>query len=138
MDENTYIKLLDEAIGKIPSGTKDTDRWSIPVAEVIYEGKNTIITNFKKICEELGRDEKHFFKFICKELGAAGDIQMSSGRAVLKSVLKKPSINKQITQYVKNFVLCTTCNKPDTVIIKESRNHMLICQACGTRRIVKL
>jgi translation initiation factor 2 subunit 2 len=138
MDENDYSKLLDIAIEQIPEDAKDTKRWIIPKLDVDYEGKTTIIKNFKQIVTELGCDEKHFFKKICKELGAAGDIQKSSGRAVLKSILKKSSLNSQIENYTRDYIICQTCGKPDTVIIKDGRNHVLKCQACGTRRMVKL
>lgn len=138
MDEAEYVKLLDKALEKVPSDAKSTERWQIPIVDVEYEGKTTIIKNWKRIVEEINKDEKHVFKHICKELGAAGDIQKSSNRAVLKSVLKKSSLDKQLSNYCKEYVICATCGKPDTQIIKEGRNHVLVCQACGTRRIIKL
>lgn len=138
MDEKTYLKLLEKGLEQIPEIAKETQRWIVPQVDAVYEGKTTIIRNFKSIVSELGCDEKHFFKKICKELGAAGDVQKSSGRAVLKSVLKKVSLNKQIEIYSRDYVVCQTCGKPDTVIIKDGRNHVMICQACGTRRVVKL
>lgn len=137
MDESEYIKLLDKALVQIPEGAKETERWEIPKVEVIHEGKTTIIRNFRAIVTQLGCDEKHFFKKICKELGAAGDVQ-SSGRAVLKSVLRLKSLNKQVENYAKDYIICQTCGKPDTLIRKEGRNHVLVCQACGTHRVIKL
>ena len=138
MDETEYTNLLDKALAQIPQGAKETERWEIPQVDIEIEGKTTIIKNWKKIAEDINKEEHHLFKKICKELGAAGDIQKSSGRAILKSVIKKSSLNKQIELYCKDFVLCTTCGKPDTVIVKDGRSHVLVCQACGTRRIVKL
>ncbi|MBN2154971.1 MAG: translation initiation factor IF-2 subunit beta [Candidatus Lokiarchaeota archaeon] len=138
MDEKDYYKLLDVGIEQIPEDVKTTERWEIPTVDIEYEGKTTIIKNWRKIIEQIHRDEKHLFKQICKELGAAGDIQHSSGRAVLKSIIKKSSLNKQIANYCKEYVICSTCGKPDTDIIKDGRNHVLKCQACGTRRIIKL
>ena len=138
MDESEYSKLLDKAIEQIPEDAKVIRRWIVPTVDVDYEGKTTIIKNFKQIVTELGCDERHLFKKICKELGAAGDIQKSSGRAVLKSILKKSSLNSQIENYTKDYIICQTCGKPDTMILKDGRNHILKCQACGTRRIIKL
>lgn len=138
LEEEEYLKLLDKALSKIPEDAKITDRWEIPQADVEYEGKTTIIKNWKVIVDKIRKDEKHLFKKICKELGAAGDIQKSSGRAVLKSVVKKASLNKQIENYCHEFVICSTCQKPDTIIVKDGRNHILLCQACGTRRVIKL
>ncbi len=140
MDESEYIELLEDALEQIPEGAKEVARWEIPQVDIDIEGKTTIIKNWKQITEQIGngKDPKHLLKKICNALGTAGDIQSTSGRAVLKSVLKRDSLNKQIVNYCKDFVICQTCNKPDTVIIKDGRNHVLVCQACGTRRIIKL
>lgn len=138
MDEEKYIKLLDQALEEIPEDAKQVGRWEIPKVDVSYEGKSTIIKNWRSIINELNRDEKHLFKKICKELGAAGTIQESSGRAILKSIVKKTALNKQVQKYTKEYVICQTCNKPDTIIRKDGRNHVLICQACGTRKMVKM
>lgn len=138
MEEDEYYRLLDKGIKQIPEDVKTTERWKIPLVDIEYEGKTTIIRNWRKLVEQIRKDEKHLFKHICKELGAAGDIQYSSGLAVLKSIIKKPSLNKQISNYCKEYVICSTCGKPDTDIIKDGRNHVLKCQACGTRRIIKL
>ncbi|MHA1870796.1 MAG: translation initiation factor IF-2 subunit beta [Promethearchaeota archaeon] len=138
MDDEEYLRLLDKAISEIPEGAKQVERWNIPRVEIAHEGKRTIIKNWKKIIDEINRDEKHLFKKICKELGTAGDIQKSSGRAIIKSIIKRSSLDRLIENYCKEYVICQTCKKPDTVIVKEGRNHVLVCQACGTRRIVKL
>jgi translation initiation factor 2 subunit 2 len=138
MEDDEYFKLLELGIEQIPEDVKTTERWKIPTVELQYEGKTTIIKNWRKLVDQIRKDEKHLFKFICKELGAAGDIQQSSGRAVLKSIIKKPSLNKQIVNYCKEYVICSTCGKPDTDIVKDGRNHVLKCQACGTRRIIRL
>ncbi|MHA1339898.1 MAG: translation initiation factor IF-2 subunit beta [Promethearchaeota archaeon] len=136
MEEEEYIKLLDKALAKIPDEVKATERWEIPKVNIIYDGKTTIIKNWKQIIESLGRDEKHLFKKICKNLGAAGEIQKN--RTVFRSIIKQAALNKQIEQYAKEYVICESCGKPDTTIIKEGRNHVVVCQACGRRRIIKL
>lgn len=138
VDEKKYIELLDQALEKIPEDAKQQGRWEIPRVDLAYEGKSTIIKNWRSVIAELNRNEKHLFKKICKELGAAGTIQESAGRAILKSIIKKTAINNQIKKYAKDYVICQTCNKPDTVIQKDGRNHVLVCQACGTRKIIKM
>jgi len=87
LDEENYIKLLDEAIEKIPDEAKDTDRWTIPVAQIVYEGKNTIITNFKKICDELNlkcinplwhKDETEYLEELLNNDFKGGIIQLKT------------------------------------------------------------
>jgi len=136
MSEEDYIKLLDRAFEKIPEGFHETDRWKIPTARLEFEGKNTLIVNFKEIIENVKRDDKHFIKFILQEVGTAGGIK--GNKAILKGKQKLSTIDRLIKNYCEKFVICETCLKPDTVIIKEGRSHLLVCHACGTRHPVKL
>jgi len=136
MSEEEYTKLLDRAFEKIPEGFHETDRWKIPTARLEFEGKNTLIVNFKEIIENLKRDDKHFIKFILQEVGTAGGIK--GNKAVLKGKQKLSTIDRLIKSYCEKFVICETCLKPDTVIVKEGRSHLLVCHACGTRHPVKL
>ncbi len=136
MSEEEYIKLLDRAFEKIPDGFHETDRWKIPTARLEFEGKNTLIVNFKEIIENLKRDDKHFIKFILQEVGTAGGIK--GNKAILKGKQKLSTIDRLIKNYCEKFVICETCLKPDTIIVKEGRSHLLVCHACGTRHPVKL
>jgi len=136
MSEEEYTKLLDRAFEKIPEGFHETDRWKIPTARLEFEGKNTLIVNFKEIIENLKRDDKHFIKFMLQEVGTAGGIK--GNKAVLKGKQKLSTIDRLIKNYCEKFVICETCLKPDTVIVKEGRSHLLVCHACGTRHPVKL
>jgi len=136
MEEKEYLELLDRAWQKIPEGFHDTERWKIPTARLEYEGKNTIIVNFKEIFEDIKRDDKHLFKYILEGVGTAGEVKGNKG--ILKGKQKQQTIDHLIENYCDMYVICKTCQKPDTTIIKEGRDHILVCQACGTRRPVRL
>ena len=134
--EKEYLELLDRAFETIPDGFHETDRWKIPIAKLTYEGKNTLLINFKDIVGTMKRDEKHFLKYLLKEVGTAGGEKGTS--AFFKGIQKLDTINRLIKTYCENYVICETCGKPDTVIQREGRAHLLVCQACGTRHPVKL
>lgn len=136
MDEKDYLALLERAYTRIPEGFHETDRWKIPTARLEFEGKNTVIVNFKEIVDLIKRDEKHLFKAILQEVGTAGEIKGMKG--ILKGKQKQSTIDRLITNYCEKYVICETCKKPDTMIIKEGRSHILVCQACGTRHPIKL
>lgn len=136
MEDQEYLKMLDRAFEKIPDGFHETDRWKIPTVRLEFEGKNTIILNYKEIVEQIKRDEKHFMKYLLQEVGTAGLVKGS--KAVLKGKQKQMTLDRLIQNYCEKYVICETCQKPDTIIIKEGRFHMLVCQACGTRHPVKL
>ena len=40
-------------------------------------------------------------------------------------------INQKIEKYVKNYVICPVCGKPDTKLIKVDRVLVMKCMACG-------
>ena len=136
MSKEEYLALVDRAFEKIPDGFHETDRWKIPIARLEYEGKNTILVNFKDIVDSINRDEKHLFSYILQEVGTAGNIK--GNKAILKGKQKLRTVNRLVNNYCETYVICETCGKPDTTIQKEGRAHLLVCQACGTRHPVKL
>ena len=47
-------------------------------------------------------------------------------------------INEKISQYVKEYVLCPECGKPDTRLMKEDKFIFIKCSACGAKKPVKM
>ncbi len=130
----TYEKLLDETYKKVKQADTSGKRFEIPKIEGHFEGKKTILTNFFQIASHLRRDPAHFQKFMLKELAASG--QREGDRLVLNIKVPSAKINQKIENYVKEFVLCKECKKPDTEIIKEGRVSFVHCLACGAKHPV--
>ncbi|MHA1793575.1 MAG: translation initiation factor IF-2 subunit beta [Promethearchaeota archaeon] len=137
MDEQEYISLLDKAYSKLPEDVINKSRFEFPEAKIFIEGNKTYIKNFKFIIDKIKRESKHFLKFLLNEIGTAGIIDEQTGRVVLNGVFSRKLINETIAAYVKEFVLCDTCLKPDTVIEKQGRQSILVCHACGAWRSVR-
>lgn len=137
MDETEYSRLLDAAVQKLPESAMKQERFTVPEPLVLTEGNKTFIKNFKAIVEKIGRDQKHFLKFIVNEIGTAATIDEQSGRANLTGVFNKNTIAETIDNYLKEFVLCKTCTKPETVIEKQGRQNVIVCQACGATHSVR-
>lgn len=130
-----YNKLLDEAYQKVKQINVSESRFEIPKIEGHFEGKKTILTNFAQIASHLRRNPEHFQKFLLKELAASG--QKEGERLVLNIKVPSLKINSKIEQYVKEFVLCKECKKPDTELIKEDRLTFIHCLACGAKHSVR-
>lgn len=130
-----YEKLLDETYKKVKQVSSSGERFEIPKIEGHFEGKKTILTNFFQITSHLRRKPEHFQKFILKELAASG--QREGDRLVLNIKVPSEKINKKVEQYVKEFVLCRECGKPDTELIKEDRITFVHCMACGAKHSVR-
>jgi translation initiation factor 2 subunit 2 len=75
-------------------------------------------------------------KFLLKELASPGDVR--GGMLVLGRKITASMINQKITQYARQFVLCTECGKPDTIIIKDGDLNFLKCTACGAKHPIKV
>ena len=132
---NNYEKLLDEAYSKIKKPENAGERFEIPKIEGHFEGKKTILTNFFQIADHLRRNPEHFQKFLLRELATSG--QRDGDRIVLNNNIPSSKINQKIEQYVKEFVLCKECGKPDTELLKEDRFSFIHCLACGAKHSVR-
>jgi translation initiation factor 2 subunit 2 len=130
-----YEKLLDKAYKEVKQVKSSGERFEVPKIEGYYEGKKTILTNFFQIASYLKRNSKHLQKFLLRELAASG--YKEKERLVLNMKVPREKINKKIEEYVKEFVLCKECGKPDTELIKEDRLTFMSCLACGAKHSVR-
>lgn len=129
-----YEKLLEEAYKKIKPIEKSKERFEIPEVNIMYEGNKTIILNFQQICSRLNRDVWHVEKFLQKEL--ATPTKQQGTRLILQRKILKKDINERIEAYVKKYVICKECGKPDTELIKKDSFLFVHCLACGAQHSV--
>ncbi len=127
----TYEELLNEAYKKIKKPEGNGERFEIPKAEGHFEGKKTIITNFSHMASHIRRNPEHFEKFLLKQLASSGQIE--GDRLVLNQKVPSAKINQKIEEYVKEYVLCKECGKPDTELIRDERITSKHCLACGAK-----
>lgn len=127
----TYEELLNEAYKKIKKPEGNGERFEIPKAEGHFEGKKTIITNFSHMASYIRRNPEHFEKFLLKQLASSGQIE--GDRLVLNQKVPSAKINQKIEEYVKEYVLCKECGKPDTELIRDERITSKHCLACGAK-----
>ena len=126
-----YEQLLDDAYAKIKPITHSGERFEMPKIEGHLEGTKTVLTNIPQIVSALRRTPEHFQKFMLKELAVSG--QREGDRLVLNMNVPSLKISQKIEQYVKEFVLCRECGKPDTELTREDRLSFVKCLACGAK-----
>lgn len=131
----SYEKLLDRAYEKVKVIEGNGERFEILQIKGHFQGKKTILTNFKEIAGHLRRTPEHLQKFLLKELAAKGNLE--GDKLVLNSKISSKKINPKIEQYVEEFVLCKECKKPDTTLEKEGKMTILHCLACGAKHPVR-
>jgi len=130
-----YEKMLEQAYEKVKKVNVNSERFEIPKIEGHFEGKRTILNNFFYIASHIRRNPEHFQKFMLKELAASG--QREGDRFILNIKVPSAKINQKIEDYLKEFVLCKECGKPDTELVKEDRLTFINCLACGAKHSVR-
>ncbi|HEC80913.1 MAG TPA: translation initiation factor IF-2 subunit beta [Thermoplasmatales archaeon] len=130
-----YKTLLKRVHENPAIKTKEVEeRFTVPIADVFYEGRTTIIRNFERLASDLNREPEHVLKFLLGELGTAGE--RDGPRAVFQGKIAAQQIQNKIQEYVETYVLCQECGRPDTHIVKKDRMVFLRCDACGAFRSI--
>ncbi len=130
-----YEKLLDRGRAKLPEDVLETSRFEIPKVRGHIQGNKTMISNFNQIADALRREPEHMLKYVLKELATPGEI--NKGLFIIGTKISASRINEKIEQYVREYVLCPECKKPDTKFVKEDKFLFLKCSACGARHALK-
>jgi len=128
-----YKEMLDQVYSVVKKG-EVAERIQIDQPIVSVQGSKTIITNFDKFCASIRRDPHQVAKFLYKELAAAGSFDR--GRLTLQT--KSPLVKDKIEKYMKIFVYCAECKRPDTIVKREDRYFIIKCEACGAKRTLSL
>jgi len=127
----TYEKLLESALERMPKKLHEKERFEIPEALTEIQGNKTLIRNFADIATTLRREPINLAKYLFKQLATPGNIQGSA--LILQRKLTTELIQEKIVSYVKDFVYCKVCGEPDTKFVKEGRITFIQCDACGGR-----
>ena len=130
-----YEQLLKRAKAALPKALSSGERFKVPEADIVVEGKTTILRNFEDICAAIRRDPNQVLTYLLRELGTAG--VQDGRRVVFKGKVTGQQVADRIQSYVDSYVICGECGRPDTHLVKEDRIQMLECEACGARRPVK-
>ena len=131
-----YRALLDAAYQALPNvQEKEQFRLELPKIKGGIQGNKTVITNLQQIANALRRPLDHLLKFLLREL--ATTCERKKGEIVFMGVFRADLLNQKIEKYIKEFVICPKCGKPDTHLQKEGSVTYLVCEACGTRTPVR-
>ncbi|WP_348607762.1 translation initiation factor IF-2 subunit beta [Halobaculum rarum] len=131
-----YADALDRAYDELPETPAEAgDRLDVPDPEGQTDGAFTRLTNLSDIADALSRDPEHLHSAIQRQLGTNG--QFEEGVARYNGSFSIKDFTDAIDEYVAEFVTCSECGLPDTVLKTEDGVRMLRCQACGAFRPVQ-
>jgi translation initiation factor 2 subunit 2 len=131
----SYDELLKRAREQLPEKIFEKSRFEPPKPDVNIEGNRTFFQNWNQVVSALNRDGNHVLKFLTKELATSANIE--GQRAVFSGKHQRGTMVELINRYMKEYVICPECSKPDTNLIREDRITFLVCEACGARTSVK-
>ena len=130
-----YKELLERARSQLPSEVLEHKRFEVPKPRSFVTGMRTILANFKEVCDALNREPRHVLKFLSGEMATAATMQGT--RAIFQGRFRYDTFERLIQRYVKEFVVCPVCKRPDTKIVKERRLLFLVCEACGAKSSIR-
>jgi len=133
--KHKYDDMLNKAYKELPEAKAGSSRFEIPKVHGRLQGNRTILTNIHQIAKDLRRDVNHVVKFLLRELATTGDIKSNS--VIFNGKYSPSMLNSKVEKYVKEFILCEQCNKPDTELIKEKGVTFKRCEACGSKSSVR-
>ena len=131
-----YESLLDDAYNQIPKKAKSNERFEIPKPDISVEGTKTIIRNFDLILAKLRADKDFIIKYFSKEL--AVPVSIEGKRMFLYGKISSRIFKEKLDTFVKKYVLCSECGRPDTKIKEVEKGiRIMICEACGARTSIR-
>nr|VZI30617.1 unnamed protein product [Spirometra erinaceieuropaei] len=104
----------------------------VPPCMARVGSKKTQFTNFNTICRSLSRDPAHLSAYLFAELGTTGSLD-ANGALLIRGKYQSKHMEPVLRNYCRTYVLCSTCQSPETSLCKESRLLFLQCQRCGSR-----
>ena len=131
----SYEQLLERVRKNLPEESYKAERFEVPKVIGHIQGNRTIISNFFQIATTLRRPPEHLLKYVLKELATPGEL--SSTALLIGTKVPASRVNEKIQQYVKEFVVCSECKKPDTALLREDKITFLKCSVCGAKKAIK-
>ncbi len=126
-----YLNMLREARKLLPSVVASRERFMPPKPVIIIEGKQTHIANFREITNVLKRAPKLLARYLSKELGSPYFLTEDAKKLILSRRIDPRQVENRIDRFIRTYVVCPHCGRPDTVIVKVKKTWILRCLACG-------
>ena len=135
MTKADYEELLKRIEKSISKKSDSNTRFELPIVDVTWEGKKTILRNFMDFPKAFRRDANIILQYLSKEFSVPAE---RVGDKVIFVGRRDPEDFKRLFEiYLKDYIECPTCVSPDTKVEKEHRISFLICEACGAKSTIK-
>ena len=118
-------------------------RYKMPAVNINVGGKGngvfTILDNLNDISKAINHPPTLLLKFLSSSFGAISNDEKMS----ITGIYTASQIQEAIQSYINTFVLCPSCNIPETIpqLKKETKKNILLelkCSACGKISEIKI
>lgn len=120
--------MLDRAIESTDENEQN-DRITIPDIDTRYDETYTIVQNFSRIADTIRRDENELLSMLKGYLATSGSIDDQTVR--FKGKFSADDISEGLDEYLEKYVLCSSCESPDTRYEDKPDDTVIRCTACG-------
>lgn len=111
-------------------------RYKISLIDISYKIKKgtkiTIITNMDKFSKELLFDKDILIRILGKKLSCKSGVDKTNNY-YLQGEHSNEQINEILYGFIKEYLLCTMCNKPEVNISYKKNQIKQKCRACGNK-----
>ncbi|KAL1915483.1 uncharacterized protein VTP21DRAFT_6607 [Calcarisporiella thermophila] len=115
-------------------------RYKMPrLVEGKGNGIKTVVPNMADIARSLSRPPAYPTKYFGCELGAQTKCDAKNDRYIVNGAHDAEKLQELLDGFIKKFVLCPSCQNPETdLIITKDQNILRDCKACGQRQPVDM
>jgi len=118
-------------------------RYKMPKLIAKVEGKGngikTVIANMPEIAKCLSRPPEYPTKYFGCELGAQTQFDAKNARYIVNGAHDGDKLQVLLDGFIKKFVLCQTCQNPETDLqLEKNQNITQKCIACGARNPIDM
>lgn len=110
-------------------------RYKMPKLSAKVEGKGngikTVISNMSEIAKALERPPMYPTKYFGCELGAQTNFDVKNERYIVNGEHDANKLQDILDGFIKKFVLCKSCENPETQLFVRKNNIKSKCKACG-------
>jgi len=110
-------------------------RYKMPRVIAKVEGKGngikTVIANMSEIAKALARPPTYPTKYFGCELGAQTNFDLKNDRYIVNGEHDANKLQDILDGFIKKFVLCPSCENPETTLSVKRQTIQGKCKACG-------
>ena len=110
-------------------------RYKMPRVIIKIERVKTVIVNLDEISKSLNRESAHLLRHLSHSLCTQASFDKKNKTHKLNGHHEEAAIRRVIFDFVKRFILCGTCDNPETEFVVEKRLYTR-CKACGDKNLI--